>query len=90
MSEAWNSDIALAPKGGFTDETRTMADGKVVTVKTYHAPKLILATKCGKVTASRWLHKEDRWEMLAAGEAPVAWMTWPKHPAAPAPQEQEG
>lgn len=41
---------------------------------------IILATKCGKVTTSRWIEKEQRWSMLAAGEKPVAWMAWPTHP----------
>lgn len=42
--------------------------------------KVILATKCGKVTASRWLENDGRWLMLATGERPVAWQEWPEYP----------
>lgn len=45
--------------------------------------RVILATKCGKVTTSRYLPKEDRWEMLAKGEQPTAWHSWPTYPVQP-------
>lgn len=53
--------------------------------------KLLLASKCGKVTASRWLPPEERgpgrhpreigrWQMFDTHEDPVAWMLFPTHP----------
>lgn len=45
--------------------------------------RIIVATKDGTVTISRWLAKTSRWEMLATDEQPVAWMPWPKHPTSP-------
>ena len=79
----WNFDISQAPKGGLTEAKVLVGPkGKERLVQSYHAPRLIVATKCGKVTTTKWLHESERWEMLAQGEQPVAWMPWPKHPNA--------
>lgn len=51
---------------------------------------VILASKCGKVTRSRWIADEQRWQMLGAGEQPVAWMLWPIHPTAAKGEESHG
>lgn len=77
----WNFDISQAPKGGMSKRT-VVRDGKSVVVKEYHGPILIAASKCGKVTVSRWLHEAERWEMFEKGEQPIAWMPWPTHPSA--------
>lgn len=81
MSGTWEFDISAAPKGGFTEGMVLKGPkGKERLVQTYHAPVLIVATKCGKVTTTKWLHEEGRWQMLAAGEDFIAWQPWPTHP----------
>jgi len=42
--------------------------------------KVLAATKCGKVLTTVWLNTLDRWNFLATGEEPIAWMPYPKHP----------
>ena len=77
----WNFDISKAPRGKYVIVNRKT--GKTMTdVKVFKADPVILATKCGKVTSSRYIPDEKRWEMLAKGEEPVAWMAWPTHPHA--------
>jgi hypothetical protein len=82
----WNTDISKAPRGAYQVKNRkfgsTHADSKV-----FRADKVILATKCGQVTMSRYLPEAKRFEGLATGEQPVAWMPWapgelPTHPTA--------
>jgi hypothetical protein len=83
----WNFDISAAPRGHYVEETLPGRSGSVRTIRKHAAPKVILATKCKKVIQSKWLPPDDserrpigRWEMLNAGEEPVAWMPWPSHP----------
>ena len=76
----WNFEIEAAPRGQTTLQPRKVGD-KETTVSVFVPDRVILATKCGKVTLSEWLPKEGRWMMLAAGEQPVAWQLWPEHPA---------
>lgn len=76
----WNFDLLAAPRGRWVTVTRSKPKVGTVGVEVYEPDKVILATKCGKVTASYFIPKENRWCMLAAGEQPVAWMPWPKHP----------
>lgn len=72
----WNFDIGAAPRGR---TERVEVAGKPA--KSFFVPdRVILATKCGKVTASHWILNEQRWEMLAVGEEPLAWQPWPVHP----------
>ena len=77
----WNRDISLAPRGKYVVVNRkfgkTMADAQV-----FKPDRVILATKCGKVTLSHYLPDEKRWMMLHTNEEPVAWMAWPEHPEA--------
>ena len=40
--------------------------------------KIIVSTKCGKVTVSRYLPSEKRWEMLGKDEQPISWQPWPE------------
>lgn len=79
MTDNWSFDISIAPRGKHVVVTRkagkTMAD-----VRIFKPDRVILATKCGKVTLSHYLPDEGRWVMLAKGEEPVAWHPWPEHP----------
>lgn len=45
-------------------------------------PQILVATECGKVIKSRWLPKEQRFEMLgSSGIKPHEyWMIYPQHP----------
>jgi hypothetical protein len=76
----WNLAISQAPRGRNVTQIRTIK-GADVEVAVFERENVILATKCGKVTTSYYIPKEDRWCMLAAGEQPVAWMAWPEHPS---------
>lgn len=75
----WNFDIDLAPRGQMTTKLHATKTGTSA-VEVFQPERVILATKCGKVTPSQYLPKEDRWEALAKGESPVAWQVWPVHP----------
>lgn len=77
----WNFDISQAPRGRTVNQARTIK-GVDTEVAVFERDPIILATKCGKVTTSYYIPKEDRWCMLAKGEQPVAWMAWPEHPGA--------
>lgn len=47
------------------------------------APKtgvIIAASICEKVVLSKWLEKEQRWEMFTKEGGPVAWKKYPSHP----------
>jgi hypothetical protein len=75
----WNFNISEAPRGRSVTQLRTIK-GKEVSVAVFERDPVFLATKCGKVTTSYFIPKENRWCMLAAGEEPVAWMAWPTYP----------
>jgi hypothetical protein len=77
----WNFDITAAPRGKTVAQERTIKD-KTILVNVFQHDKLIVATKCGQVFGSRYLPEPERWEGLAKGEQPVAWMHWPDHPEA--------
>jgi hypothetical protein len=82
----WSFDIAAAPKGKFVTQQRNFVKG-ARDIEVFEPDRVILATKCGTVTVSRWLppqpdRPEGRWEMLATGEQPIAWMAFPTHPHA--------
>jgi hypothetical protein len=88
----WNFDISDAPRGKIVQRTVKVKD-KDVTSDVFKPDRLILATKCGKVTTSEYIPRhqraggiwvEARWEFLATGEEPVAWQVWPEHPHAEA------
>lgn len=76
---SWNFDISEAPRGQTVMQPRKVGD-KETMVSTFVPDRVILATKCGKVTLSEWLPKAGRWMMLNGGEQPVAWQPWPEHP----------
>lgn len=77
MSE-WNYDITQAPKGHLESRKAPKGDGYY---DEYVHDHIIIATKCGKVTRSYWVPKENRWCMMSKNEEPEAWMLWPSHPS---------
>lgn len=89
----WNFDISLAPRGRYVVRHRQFGKGNGDT-KVFEPDRVILATKCKQVIASRYLpadglsRRRGRWEGLATGEAPVAWRPFaavgpqPAHPEA--------
>lgn len=79
----WNFDISKAPRGSYVIKNRKFGASPADT-KVFRPDRLILATKCGKVTTSQYIPDEKRWEFLATGEEPVAWQVWPDHPHAEA------
>jgi hypothetical protein len=83
----WNFDISQAPKGEWVEAVEKGGRSGERHTRRYHAPRLILASKCGKVITSRWLPVDERekrpigrWEMFSVGEEPVAWQLYPSHP----------
>lgn len=79
----WNFDIASAPRGRTVEQRRTVKDREIVS-EVFQPDYVILASKCGVVTRSHYIPKENRWEAFATGEQPIAWQLWPEHPGAPA------
>lgn len=79
MSE-WNFDIEQAPKGHWSERKVAGRGGSERTIKTFHATRLIVASKCGVVTSTRWIPGEERWEMFMKDSPPIAWQFWPDHP----------
>lgn len=78
-SDRWCFDMSKAPRGKYVVVNRKFGKG-VASARVFEPDKLILASKCGKVTVSRYLPDEKRWEMFAKGEQPIAWQLWPNHP----------
>lgn len=68
----WNHDMAKAPRGTF----RVVPAGKDAKSarKVFERAEIIIAGKCGVVCVSYFIPDEKRWNMLAAGEQPVAWL----------------
>lgn len=80
LAPVWNTDISQAPRGKMVAATVQTKDGPRQ-FNRFVPDKLILATKCGKVTLSHYIpDDEGRWMMLGKGEEPVAWAAWPEHP----------
>jgi hypothetical protein len=77
----WCFDIKSAPHGRYVVQQRRAG----VDMRVFVPERVILATKCGKVTISHYLPDEKRWMMLHYGEQPVAWKPWPVHPNSKAP-----
>ncbi|TIO15601.1 MAG: hypothetical protein E5X86_19715 [Mesorhizobium sp.] len=78
---AWNFDISQAPRGKMVETITETTKGTRKSIR-FVPDKLIVATKCGKVTVSEFIPDEGRWLMLGKGEQPDAWMPWPTHPTA--------
>lgn len=73
----WSSDISQAPRGNMVETTVQTSKGPRTTSRLVPT-KVILTTKCGKVTLSQYIPDEERWLMLGKGEQPVAWQPWPE------------
>jgi hypothetical protein len=83
---SWNPDISQAPRGKYVTTVKRRGpaiDAVEFGVTRFVPDRVILATKCGKVTLSHYMPSEGRWMMLAKGEEPVAWQPWPEHPEVP-------
>lgn len=77
----WNFNLDEAPRGYSRFVTRRIGKNDITTEE--HVPGLIIAAgNDGVVTVSRWLPKEERWNMFTKDVPPMAWMPWPKHPEA--------
>ena len=70
MTALWSTDIKSAPHGRY--EIKQRREG--VDIRVFVPERVILTTKCGKVTISHYQPEVKRWEMLADGELPIAWM----------------
>jgi len=78
----WNTDISAAPRGYEKKVSHIDNKGRTITKTVFVPQNVILACGDGEtVTVSRWLPNVARWNMLATGEQPVAWMPWPNHPS---------
>jgi len=80
MSE-WDFNISRAPRGRIVQEKIKHKNGKTMVVKRFVPDLVILCAddEAKTVTVSQWLPKEKRWSMFATGQAPLAWMAFPKH-----------
>jgi len=76
---SWNFDIEAAPHGVFHKVERKI--GKNLVEMEEHIPALIIAAGSDLVvTVSKWLPKEERWQMFSKNTPPIAWQPFPKHP----------
>lgn len=81
VNQAWRRDVENMPKGGLGEAKLVPGrGGSTRAVQKWEAPRVITASKCGKVIATRWLDESQRWEFYNAGDLPVAWMPYPSHP----------
>lgn len=83
----WNYDMKEAPRGHYETREHAGKDGKIISRDVFVPEKIIACDKSGQtVTVSHWIPPTDkspgRWCMFATTETPLAWMPWPKHPAA--------
>lgn len=78
----WNFNMDEAPKGGWVnrDTGRKDKSGAPIMADEYETVRLIVAGSKGVVTATKWLHEEERWEMFKKDSPPKAWQPWPVHP----------
>lgn len=76
---SWNFDISTAPRGNVRKVKRIIGKNEVEV--DVHEPIIIIAAGSGGVvTVSRWLPKEERWNMFTKAVPPIAWMEFPQHP----------
>jgi len=75
----WNFNMDEAPRGETRLVTRQVGKNMVETEVFFPAP-IFAAGNDRVVTPSRWLPKEDRWNMFTKDTPPMAWQPWPKHP----------
>ena len=80
QSANWN--FTPAPRSAKARVTRRVKD-RFQTVEVVIDLWVIAALPgCAKVGKTRWLPDEGRWEGMAKGQEPAAWMLWPDHPLA--------
>lgn len=84
---AWNYDMSAAPRGEWTETVEKGGRSGERHVRRYSAPRVIIASRCGKVITSRWLPPDEkekrpvgRWEFFTADSDPLAWQPYPTHP----------
>ena len=75
----WNYNMDEAPRGSTQVVTRKIGKNEV-TLEEYVYDYIIAAGNEKVVTLSRWLPKENRWNMFTEKVPPMAWKPWPKHP----------
>jgi hypothetical protein len=83
----WNFDLSAAPKGEWTETVEKGGRSGERLTRRYSAPRVIIASKCGKVITTRWLPPDEkekrpngRWEFFNADEEIAAWQAYPVHP----------
>lgn len=83
----WSFDISQAPKGEWIESVEKGGRSGERHTRRYHAPRVILASKCGKVITSWWLPPDEserrpigRWNGFMPDEEIVAWQPYPTHP----------
>ena len=79
-SGLWNDDLNAAPKSYYEDVARMVKDAQQ-TVKRLVSVYIIAAYDGGKVSRTRWLPDEDRWEGFAKGQQPEKWLPYPEYPS---------
>lgn len=75
----WNFDMSEAPRGETVTRKQRGKHGEM-DVSVFVPDLIIAASECGKVTLSRWLPDQDRWNMFTKDSPPIAWQPWPEHP----------
>lgn len=86
-AEAWSRATALQAEldqRGDSADASTGAEWNYDIGLALRDRRLWLATKCGKLSVTRWNEKRGAWDGLAAGEQPIAWQAYvvPAHPHA--------
>ena len=77
----WNYNMKECPKSYFVEEeiiNRLGVETKIK--KVVEVPVILASADCLTVTTSRWLPKENRWNMFSKKQTPLAWMPFPSHP----------
>lgn len=76
----WNFNMDEAPKGRYRTVTRNMKGQDIETQVFVPEPIFAAASDGETVTISKWMPKEERWNMFTKDTPPIAWMPFPKHP----------
>lgn len=78
--DKWNYNLEEAPKGKYEEVVSTRVDGKDHYKDVFVGEVVLTASKCGKVIPTHYIAPEQRWNMYAKGEEPLAWQPMPEHP----------
>ena len=68
----WNHDISKAPRGHYD----VVPSGGTSTRKVFRPERIITAGADGQVAVAYWMPDQQRWNMFARGEQPIAWMPY--------------